>query len=113
MRIYCHICGNVMPIIDDLIETGLDCIGPLDPLGNFTCADARHAAGDRIALMGGINTLSFIDSTPQQLIEQARICIEGAGRRGYILGSGCVIPRSAPKENLLALHTAAVRYGNA
>jgi len=113
VRIYCHICGNVMPIIDDLIETGLDCIGPLDPLGNFTCADARHAAGDRIALMGGINTLSFIDSTPQQLIEQARICIEGAGRRGYILGSGCVIPRSAPKENLLALHTAAVRYGNA
>jgi uroporphyrinogen-III decarboxylase len=101
-----------MPIIEDLIAAGLDCIGPLDPLGNFTCAQAREAAGDRIALMGGVNTLSFINSTPEELIDEARVCIEGAGRRGgYILGSGCVVPRSASRENLLALHTAAERFG--
>jgi len=112
VRIYCHICGNVMPIMEDLIATGLDCIGPLDPLGNFTCAQAREAAGDSIALMGGVNTLSFINSSPEELIEEARICIEGAGQNGgYILGSGCVVPRSAPRENLLALHTAAKRFG--
>jgi uroporphyrinogen-III decarboxylase len=111
VRIYCHVCGNVMPIMDDLIATGLDCVGPLDPLGGFTCAQARQAVGDRIALMGGVNTLSFIDSTPQQLIDEARICIEGAGRSGYILGSGCVVPRAARKENLLALHEAAERFG--
>ena len=112
VRIYCHICGNVMPIMEDLIATGLDCIGPLDPLGDFTCAQAREAVGDRIALMGGVNTLSFINSTPEELIEEARVCIEGAGRHGgYILGSGCVVPRSASRENLLALHTAAERFG--
>ena len=112
VRIYCHICGNVMPILDDLITTGLDCIGPLDPLGNFTCAQAREAVGDRIALMGGVNTLSFINSSPEELIEEARICIEGAGQHGgYILGSGCVVPRGAPKENLIALRTAAERFG--
>jgi len=111
VRIYCHVCGNVMPIMDDLIETGLDCIGPLDPLGNFTCAEARKAVGDRVALMGGINTLSFINSTPEELLEEARICIEGAGRRGYILGSGCVVPRSARRENLLALRAAAEHFG--
>ena len=112
VRIYCHICGNVMPIMEDLIATGLDCIGPLDPLGDFTCAQARKAVGDRIALMGGVNTLSFINSTPEGLIEEARVCIEGAGRHGgYILGSGCVVPRSASRENLLALHTASGRFG--
>jgi len=112
VRIYCHICGNVMPIMEDLIATGLDCIGPLDPLGNFTCADAREAVGDRIALMGGVNTLSFINSTPEELIEEARVCIEVAGQHGgYILGSGCVVPRSASRENLLALHRAAERFG--
>jgi len=112
VRIYCHICGNVMPIMEDLIATGLDCIGPLDPLGNFTCAQAREAVGGRIALMGGVNTLSFINSTPEELVEEARICIEGAGRQGgYILGSGCVVPRSAPRENLLALRKAAERFG--
>jgi len=111
VRIYCHICGNVMPIMDDLVATGLDCIGPLDPLGGFTCAEARKAAGSRIALMGGVNTLSFIDATPEELIEESRVCIEGAGRRGYVLGSGCVVPRSGRRENLLALRTAAERFG--
>jgi uroporphyrinogen-III decarboxylase len=112
VRIYCHICGNVMPIMEDLVAAGLDCIGPLDPLGNFTCAQARETVGDRIALMGGVNTLSFLNSTPEKLIEEARVCIEGAGRNGgYILGSGCVVPRSAPRENLLALHAASERFG--
>ena len=112
VRIYCHICGNVMPILDDLIATGLDCIGPLDPLGNFTCAQVRKAVGDRIALMGGVNTLSFINCSPAEIIEESRVCIEGAGQDGgYVLGSGCVVPRSAPKENLLALSIAAGRFG--
>ncbi|NOY07945.1 MAG: hypothetical protein GXP33_03785 [Spirochaetes bacterium] len=34
-RIYCHICGNILPAAGDLVGTGLDCIGPLDPLGGF------------------------------------------------------------------------------
>jgi uroporphyrinogen-III decarboxylase len=111
VRIYCHICGNVLPIMDDLVATGLDCIGPLDPLGGFTCAQAREAVGDRIALMGGVNTLSFINASPKELMEEARGCIEGAGKRGYVLGSGCVVPRSAKSENLLALHEAAESFG--
>ena len=111
-RIYCHICGNIMPIIDDLVETGLDCIAPLDPLGGFTAAQAREKVGSKVSLMGGVNTLSFINSTPEQIMEESRLCIEGAAEKGgYILGSGCVVPRSAKKENLLALVEAAKQYG--
>ena len=112
VRIYCHICGNVLPILNDLVETGLDCIAPLDPLGGFSCAQAREKVGDRVSLMGGINTLSFIDSTEEQLEAEAEACIRGAGQRGaFILGSGCVVPRSAKRENLVAAAKAAVRYG--
>lgn len=111
VRIYCHICGNVMPIIEDLIAVGLDCIGPLDPLGNFTCAEARAAVRDRAALMGGVNTLTFVEGSPEDIIAESRLCMEGAGGTGYILGSGCVVPRTAKRENLLALSEAASAYG--
>lgn len=111
-RIYCHICGNVLPIVEDLVETGLDCIGPLDPLGGFTPADVRSRIGDAVSLMGGVDTLSFVNRTPEEIVEESRRCIEGAGAAGgFVLGSGCVVPRSAKRENLAALRTAADRYG--
>ena len=103
-KIYCHICGNVLPVLEDLVEIGLDCIGPLDPLGGFSCADARRVVGNRAALMGGVNTLSFLQSTPEEIVREAEECIRAAGGRGaYILGSGCVVPRAAKIENILAL----------
>ena len=105
VKIYCHICGNALPIMDLLVDAGLDCIGPLDPLGGFTVGDARRAVGDQVTLMGGVDTQSFVVATGQQVEAEARRCIEqGAvnGRR-FILGSGCVIPRSAKRDNLEAL----------
>ncbi len=113
VRIYCHICGNVMPILDDLVSIGLDCIGPLDPLGKFTARQAREIVGDRVALMGGVNTMSFLAEDPGTVEAEARACIEGAGQRGaYVLGSGCMVPPAARKENLRALSAAAVKYGS-
>ena len=61
--------------------------------------------------MGGVNTLSFINSTPDQVIEESRVCIQAAGKKGFILGSGCAVPRNASKENLIALSKAAELYG--
>jgi len=112
VKVYCHICGNILPIVKDLVKTGLDCIGPLDPLGGFTPGQVRKIVGNSVSLMGGVNTLSFINNTPEQIIEEARRCILAAGiRGGYILSSGCVIPRRASKENLKALREAVEKYG--
>jgi uroporphyrinogen-III decarboxylase len=110
--LYCHICGNVLPIVEDLVDTGLDCIGPLDPLGGFSCAQVREQVGSRAALMGGVDTQSFVRQEPEAVEEESRLCMVGAGGAGgYVLGSGCVIPRTARRENLLALTRAADRYG--
>jgi uroporphyrinogen-III decarboxylase len=104
VRIYCHICGNILPIVEDLVRTGLDCIAPLDPLGGLTCAQVRAIVGDSMPLMGGINTLSFLDEETDAIRTEARRCIREAGRRGaFILGSGCVVPRAAKRANILAV----------
>lgn len=111
-RVYCHICGNILPVVDDLVKTGLDCIGPLDPLGGFTPADIRRRVGDQVSLMGGVNTMSFLWEGREQILQEAASCIRQAGERGgYVLGSGCVIPREASREKLLALREAADLYG--
>jgi uroporphyrinogen-III decarboxylase len=112
-RIYCHICGDVMPILEQLIETGLDCIGPLDPLGGVKAGEVRQEVGDRVALMGGVNTLSLLNLGPDEVRAEATQCIREAGSKGgFILGSGCVVPRETPLANLLALREAAANYRN-
>ena len=110
--VYCHICGNVIPVMDLLVEAGIDCIGPLDPLGGFTVAQAREKAGSGVSLMGGIDTSSLLRSTPEEVKRQALECIKQAGTKGgYILSSGCAVPRDCPKENLLALVEASKEKG--
>lgn len=99
VRIYCHNCGNILPIMEDLVETGLDCIAPLDPLGGFTCDEARNAVPKDYPLMGGMDTLSFINKSPDEIKTEALDCIEKAGSAGYfILGSGCVLPPGSNPE---------------
>ncbi len=111
-RIYCHICGNILPIAVDLVKTGIDCIGPIDPLGGMTAGNIRELVGDTVSLMVGVDTLSFINKTCNSLMEEAGICIKEAGSAGgFILGSGCVVPRTSKKESLLCLRKAADTYG--
>lgn len=112
VKLYCHICGNVLPIVEDLVQAGIDCIAPLDPLGGVSPAAVRQQVGDAVSLMGGVNTLSFLNLTPAGIIEESRRCIEDGGEHGgFVLGSGCVVPRDAPRENLEALYRASVVYG--
>ena len=104
-KIYCHICGGVMPILKDLVETGLDCIAPLDPLGGNSIEEIRRVTEDAVMLMGGVNTLSFLNRTPEQVEEEARQCIL-AGRKNnglFAVGSGCAMPSEATAESIRAL----------
>jgi uroporphyrinogen-III decarboxylase len=111
-RIYCHICGNILPIAADLAATGLDCIGPLDPLGGSTPGRLRELVGDRTALMGGIDTLSFLNGNPASIAEEALACMRSGGAKGgFVLGSGCALPRLTSAENLAAARDAALNFG--
>lgn len=109
--LYCHICGNVLPIIEGLIEAGLDCIGPLDPLGGFSVKQAFDIANQRVSLMGGVNTLTLLNGSYEDVKNEASSCIkEAQDGLGFVLGSGCVVPRDCPVENLYALADASKEY---
>ena len=101
--IYIHICGNSNPILEMMADTGAQVIEPLDPLGGVSVADAKRRVGDRVALMGGLNTLTLAHGTPQEVRAEAiQKCREG-GPHGYILAAGDMVPPETPLENLQAM----------
>jgi uroporphyrinogen-III decarboxylase len=105
VRIYCHVCGNVMPVLADLRQTGLDCIGPMDPLGGMDVGRAREILGPGYCLMGGVNTMTLAKGTPAEVSAECRTVLAKARARegAFILGSGCALSRLTTAANLQAL----------
>jgi len=101
--IYIHVCGNSNPILEMLADTGAHVVEPLDPLGGVCLADAKRRIGDKVALMGGLNTLTLSRGTPEEVrAEAVRKCRQG-GPHGYILAAGDMVPSDTSLENLRAM----------
>ena len=103
MLIYIHVCGNSNPILEMLADTGAQTVEPLDPLGGVSVADAKRRIGDRVTLMGGLNTVTLASGTPGDVREEAiQKCREG-GPNGYVLAAGDMIPPNTSLDNLRAM----------
>ena len=101
--IYIHLCGNSNPILEMMADSGAHVVEPLDPLGGVSVADAKRRIGHRVALMGGVNTLTLHGGTPEEVqAESIQKCREG-GPHGFILAAGDMIPPATPLENLQAM----------
>ncbi len=98
--IYMHICGNSVPILELMVETGVDAIEPLDPLGGVDVADAKTRIGDRVALMGGVSTLTLSEGSVEDVLEESILKCRQGGPVGYILASGDMVPPKTSMQNL-------------
>ncbi len=101
--IYIHVCGNSNLILEMLADTGAHVVEPLDPLGGVSVADAKRRIGHKVALMGGVNTITLARGSAEEVRQEAiQKCREG-GPYGYILAAGDMVPPDTPLENLQAM----------
>jgi uroporphyrinogen decarboxylase len=105
---YIHSDGNVMALMDDLVEIGFNVINPIQP----ECMDpfeVKRRWGDRITLHGGISlqrTLPF--GTPEQVREEVEALIRGCGYDGgLVVFPSNVIQPDTTVENVIACFHAA------
>jgi uroporphyrinogen-III decarboxylase len=110
-KVICHICGDIFPILDDILDSRLDCIGPIDPHGGHSVREIRQEVGNDILLMGGIHTLSFVSSAPHAISDETKQAIREGGSDGrFIVSSGCLLPRTARADNIKACVDAAKSF---
>ena len=105
-----HICGNTLPILERMVDTGAQIL-ELDHLVDLEAAKRR--VGRRVCIMGNVNpTGVLLSGSPQSVEEESRRCIEKAAEDGgFILSSGCEVPLRAPFENVKAMVQASIKYG--
>lgn len=104
-----HICGDSTRIIDKMVETGT----------RFLEVDAYvdlHTIGEKygksIGVRGNISPSLLLNGKPAEIDESCRETIESSARLGgFILGSGCELPKNTPHINLETMVDSANKYG--
>ncbi len=87
-----HTDGNIMPIIDQLVDANPHALHSLDPQGGVDIAEVKRLYGDQICLIGNVNCGLLDTGTDEEVIESARYALKhGMPGGGYIFStSNCI-----------------------
>jgi len=99
-----HSCGNLRPIIADLIDdVGIDAKHSFEDTIEDVC-EGKKLFGDRLTLLGGMDMDFLCRSNPAEVRRRVRdtleVCQPGGG---YCLGTGNSVANYLPVENYLAM----------
>ncbi len=106
VKVLYHSCGAVSPLIDELIDIGVDALNPVQVSArDMDPAGLKARFGDRIAFWGGIDTQSVLPFGDTDAVRAAvRRAVDCLGRGGgFVLNSVHNIQNDVPVENVVAM----------
>jgi uroporphyrinogen decarboxylase len=108
-----HTDGNLWPILDMIIDSGIDCLDPIDPQAGMDLGEVKAKYGDRVALKGNVDCAQLMSfGTPEDVYESTKKTLRvGMPGGGFILSSSNSIHSAVKPENYAALMQAWRDYG--
>lgn len=87
-----HTDGNIMPIIDQLVQANPHALHSIDPQAGVDIAEVKRLYGDKVCLVGNVNCGLMDTGNDEQVIESAEYALRnGMPGGGYIFStSNCV-----------------------
>ena len=97
-----HTDGDIMPILDQLVDANPHAIHSLDPMAGVDIAKVKQMVGDRVALIGNVNCALLQTGTLEEIRESAMYCLtHGKPGGGYIYSTSNVPFRGLPLDRYL------------
>ena len=87
-----HTDGNIMPIVDQLVEANPHALHSLDPQAGVDIAEVKRTYGDRVCLIGNVDCGLLQTGTDDEAAESVRFALRhGMPGGGYIFStSNCI-----------------------
>jgi hypothetical protein len=112
VRLLFHSCGNITSLVPDLLALGIDALQPLEVTAGVDLADLKRRYGDRLVLMGNVDTNVIQRGSAGEVKAEVRRCIDqAAAGGGFFLETAGGFGDLAPAENVLAFFEEAHTYG--
>jgi uroporphyrinogen decarboxylase len=108
-----HSDGNLFEIIDNLVETGIDGLNPLEPIEGYDVPVELRKRYPHLALVGGVDAHGLlVNGTPEQVTDEVKRLIDKiAPGGGYFIGSSIEMHPGCRTENLIAMVETTKSYG--
>ena len=110
-----HSCGNVHDLIDDLIDSGVDMLNPIQPTNEMMApARLKKEFGDRIVFHGGLDTQEVLPFGTEETVKDAvnELISTMNTDGGYVFAAAHNIQPDVPPENVVHMFRAAREAGS-
>jgi uroporphyrinogen decarboxylase len=108
-----HSCGQIGAYLDDLAQTKIAAIHPLQRTAGMDLGTVKARYGDRFCIIGNIDSSRTLPyGTPAEVAAEVRAAIDvAAPGGGYILGSDHSLHDGIAVENITTMFRVAAEYG--
>jgi len=108
-----HTDGNIWPILDMIIDTGIDGLHPIDPSAGMSIVEVKKKYGDKICVIGNVDCKYVLSEAPTNKVikEVKKLISELAPGGGYMIASSNSIHKGVKPENYIAMIETAKKYG--
>ena len=87
-----HTDGNIMPILDYLLDANPHALHSLDPQAGIDMAEMKRICGDRVCLIGNVNCGLLDTGTDEEVVASAEYALtHGMPGYGYIFSTSNLI----------------------
>ena len=109
-----HCCGNIAPLLDDLIEIGVDALNPVQiSARQMDPKRLKKEYGEQLCFWGGVDTQTVLNSSDSSLVKDSvkKIIDIFAPGGGFVLTSVHNIQNDVPVENIKTMVDTAFAHG--
>lgn len=100
-----HSDGNLMKVMDQLVESGIDALHSIDPMAGMDIKMIKEKYGKKICLCGNVHCAWMQTGTPEQICASAEYCLKYAKPSGgYIFSTSNCVFKGMPLESYDLIH---------
>lgn len=108
-----HTDGLLWLIIDDIVDTGINALHPIEPMAGMDIGEVKRRYGDRICVVGNVDCSQLLPRGSKGEVEEAvkETIAKASPGGGHILSSSNSIHPAVKPENYMAMLNAARQFG--
>ena len=105
-KVILHSDGNIVPLLDMLMEAGIDGINPVEPRAGMNIPALKKKYGDKLSFIGGMCNSRVLPEGTRDEIESQAVEIIEAGKDGGVIIGAHSIGLDIPVQNYVFYHEA-------